>query len=58
MNDILFKIVYLAQDQFETYTHAIKESNLPKSIQWDLTALLKEVREHTEMARQIGWIRD
>ena len=58
MGDILFKIVYLAQDQLEIYTREITSSNLPKPVQWDLISLLKDVREHTEMARQMGWIRD
>jgi len=58
MSDILFKIVYLTKGQLEIYTREIKSSNLPKPLQWDLIDLLKDVQEHTEMARQMGWIRD
>jgi hypothetical protein len=58
MSDILFKVVYLAQDQLEIYIREIKSSNLPKPLQWDLIDLLKDVQEHTEMARQMGWVRD
>lgn len=58
MDDILVTIVYLAQEQFETYLQEIKNSNLPKPVQWDLIDLLKTAREHTEMARKMGWIRE
>lgn len=58
MNDILVTIVYLAEEQFEIYLQAIKASNMPKSVQWDLIDLLKTAREHTEMARKMGWIRE
>jgi hypothetical protein len=57
-SDILITIVYLAQEQFETFIEQIKISNLPKTTQWDLIDLLKTARQHTEHARQMGWIRD
>jgi hypothetical protein len=38
--DILITIVYLAQDQFETFVEQIKASDLPKPTQWDLIDLL------------------
>ena len=57
-SDIILTIVYLAQDQFETFVEQIKMSNLPKPTQWDLIDLLKTARQHTEHARQMGWIRD
>lgn len=58
MKDLLITIVYLAQDQFETYVEQIKASNLPKFTQGDLIELLKTARQHTEHARQNGWIRE
>lgn len=57
-SDIIVTIVYLAQDQFETLVKQIKMSNLPKPTQWDLIDLLKTARQHTEHARQMGWIRN
>lgn len=57
-SDIIITIVYLAQEQFETFVEQIKASNLPKPTQWDLIDLLKTARQHTEHARQMGWIRD
>ena len=57
-SDILITIVYLAKDQFETFLEQIKASDLPKPTQWDLIDLLKTARQHTEHARQMGWIRE
>ena len=57
-SDILITIVYLAQDQFETFLEQIKASDLPKPTQWDLIDLLKTAQKHTEHARQMGWIRE
>ena len=48
----------LEQNQFETFVEQIKASDLPKPTQWDLIDLLKTARQHTEHARQIGWIRE
>lgn len=55
-SDIIITIVYLSQDQFELFVDQIKASNLPKTTQWDLVDLLKTARQHTEHARQMGWI--
>ena len=55
---ITITIVYLAQDQFELLVDQIKASNLPKTTQWDLVDLLKTARQHTEHARQMGWIHE
>jgi hypothetical protein len=49
-SDIIITIVYLAQDQFETFVEQIKASDLPKPTQWDLIDLLKTARQHTEHA--------
>ncbi len=57
-SDIIITIVYLAQDQFELFVSQIKASNLPKTTQWDLIDLLKTARQHTEHARQMGWIQE
>jgi len=57
-SDILITIVYLAQKQFEAYVEQIKASNLSKPTQWELIDLLKTARQHTEHARQMGWIRE
>ena len=54
--DFLITVVYLSQEQFETFVREIKASNLPKTTQWDLIDLLKTARQHTEHARQNGWI--
>ena len=54
--DFLITVVYLSQEQFETFVKEIKESNLSKTTQWDLIDLLKTARQHTEHARQNGWI--
>ena len=56
--DFLITVVYLSQKQYETYEKQIKESNLPKETQWDLIDLLKTARQHTEHARQNGWINE
>lgn len=57
-SDIIITIVYLAQEQFETFVKQIKTSNLPKTTQWDFVDLLKTARQHTEHARQMGWIHE
>ena len=54
--DFLITVVYLSQEQFETFVQEIKASNLSKTTQWDLIDLLKTARQHTEHARQNGWI--
>ena len=56
MNDLLFKIVYLSQEEFDDYVAHIRASNIPKFTQGGLVHILKEVREHTEMARKMGWL--
>ena len=56
--DMLITVVYLSQEQFETYQKEIKASNLPKFLQWDLIDLLKTARQHTEMARDMGWVKN
>ena len=57
-SNITITLVYLAQEQFETFAEQIKASNLPKTTQWDLVDLLKTARQHTEHARQMGWIHE
>ena len=44
-SDIIITIVYLAQEQFETFLEKIKASNLPKLTQGDLIDLLKTARQ-------------
>ena len=56
--DFLITIVYLSQENFETFRDQIKASNLPKTTQWDLIDLLQLARQHTEHARQNGWIEE
>lgn len=54
--DILITIVYLSEEQFQSHVKEIKASNLPKPTQFDLIDLLKLARQHTEHARQMGWV--
>ena len=51
-------IVYLSQEQYYNYWKEIEASNLPKTMKWDLRDLLRTAREHTEMARKMGWIHE
>lgn len=57
-SDIIVTLVYLAQEQCDLFVDQIKESNLPKTTQWDLIDLLKTARQHTEHAKQMGWIQE
>ena len=57
-SDIIITIVYLAQEQLETFVDQIKSSNLLKTTQLDLIDLLKTARQHTEHAKQMGWVQE
>lgn len=57
-SDIIITLVYLAQEQCDLFVDQIKASNLPKTTQWDLIDLLKTARQHTEHAKQMGWIQE
>lgn len=56
--DFLITIVYCSEEQYETFVKKIKASNLQKDIQFDLIELLKLARQHTEHARQNGWLNE
>lgn len=55
--DILITLVYLSEEQFEGYVKEIRGSNLPRFTQGGLIDLLRTARQHTEHARQMGWIK-
>ena len=58
-SDIIITIVYLAQEQLETFVEQIKASNLPKATQGDLVDLLKTARQNilSTLNKWVGFMR-
>jgi len=54
--DIMLPLVNLDQESYEHYVAALQESNLPKTIRWDLLDLLKTVLAQTQQAETMGWL--
>lgn len=54
--DILLEIVKLEKNQLEDYKKALKKSNLPTDLAWDIIALLEAAHRQTLQAEDMGWL--
>jgi hypothetical protein len=54
--DFTLPIVELDQKNYEQYVKALKESNCPETIRWELLDLLLTALKQTKQAKTIGWL--
>jgi hypothetical protein len=54
--DILLSIVQLEENSYEEIVVALKNSNLPKKVQWDIVDILDTAVEQTKQAKNMGWL--
>lgn len=54
--DILLSIVQLEEDSYAAIVTALKNSNLPKKMQWDIIDILDTAVEQTKQAKNMGWL--
>lgn len=56
MDDVLIPFHNITDEQIQHYIGAIKASDLPKPLQWEIIDVLETAIQQTHVARRVGWL--
>lgn len=54
--DIMLEFVNRSDTALAEYIDHIKQSNMPKNVQWDIIDVLETVMRQCQQAKDIGWL--